>query len=250
MMKTLILTLALLLAFGSAGMADSVQEDSADFDVTLSVAPYVAVENITEELDHIHGLFGGGYELSGEPGVYVSDGSATDTYVKGIDAWNADFDWDYQYMGEWNRNSDDYEGMVEKFKIQANTDVTATLEWTLDSQEDWPNLPTIFRISSSTDMGTDGWMDDYDRRGQGRGDWSDVHAVVANRLDVQGAYEDLHQRHNDEVAREQATFPVAFDESGGPVLFHINSALLIPKADSVQADDYTTTLQVTVAADQ
>ncbi len=246
MMKTLVLTLVLLLSFGNAAMAASHQDDYAEFDVTLSVADYVAVENITDDVPYITGLFGGGDELSGEPGIYVSDGSATLNYAQNISAWNDDFDWDYQYMGEWDRTNPEYEGTVEKFKIQANTHVLATLEWT--DQDGWPNLPTIFRISSSTDMGTDGLMDESDRRGRGRGDWGDDLAVVANTLDVGGEYEDLHQAHNDNVANAESSIHVAFEQSGGPVLFHINSALLIPKSDSVESGDYDTTLRVTVAA--
>lgn len=235
-------TLVLVLAFGSMALAS----DEAQFPITLSIDPYMAVYNVTNDpaMEHIKGLFGGGESLSGEPGIYISDGGATGNYANSLVSTGVwDGTWDLWYTESTLRRDSEYVAHVEKFAIQANTDVEVTFE---SNFVGWPNIPTFFRISSSSVIGEEG--DHAEGFGRGRGAWGTDVAVIGNDLNDGGIYASLYAAHNDHFDQEDR-FDVDFIQCTGPVLYHINGGLLIPKADAVEArDDYQTILVVTVAA--
>ncbi|MFP4661299.1 MAG: hypothetical protein ACLFPF_03835 [Halanaerobiales bacterium] len=237
----LLLMLGLVLGMGSVVMAQD--SASADVDVNVTISEYYDVWFDTP--DTYKGLFGVGddeYDGNqidiGEAGIYISDGKAT--RVCAVDYWAAGGATDDMVVEEFYDEGQLDDPQVELFKVDANTVVDVTLSSDFDG---WLNAPTLFRVSSS---GTD-------ERINGIGDWEDDLAVIGNEV-AQVDNEDFHDiidAHNDGLEGLDPTFTIDFADTyicHGPLEFHVNGALWLPKISQVAADEYSTELVVTVAA--
>ena len=244
MKKLLVMVLAMLLimSFSAVGLA---AEAEADVDVMVTVEPYYDVWFATPI--NYYGLFGDINTPIGQPGIYISDGQATVDSVTGI--WSSALAATVSNGISSGQVYQDYfqEGQigdprVELFKVDANTmvDVTLSADFT-----GWMNAPTLFRVSSDADEPTI----------NGYGDWATDLALVGNTVNHvnNGDYNALLDAHNTAAAGLDDTFTLDFAEEllcHGPIDFHLNGALWMPKASQVAAGDYEATVIITVAASQ
>jgi hypothetical protein len=246
MRKFSIVVLALFLVMGLSAWGLAADTDSLNFSVT--VAPYYEIEFDTPA--NYKGLFAqheaSFSEMIGKPGIYVSDGGVTRDFA--IDVFWAPAIVSAQanginsgvlnapYFAEGQIN----DPMVELFKVDANTmvDVTLSADWS-----GWMNAPTILRVSSDEDEATI----------NGYGDWDTELAVVGNTVNnvFNADYNDLLDDHNTALAGLNDTFTLDFAEEllcHGPIDFHLNGALWMPKASQVAAGEYSAEVTVTIAA--
>jgi hypothetical protein len=244
MRKILVLALAMLLVMGvsAVGLA---QNDSDNVGVNVTVAPYYEIWFATP--GNYLGLFGNTTYPIGQPGIYISDGGTTRNSV--LSTWSAAIAAAQSNGINSGQVYQDYfdEGQigdpqVELFKVDANTQVDVTLSADFAG---WMNAPTLFRVSSDEDEPTI----------NGYGDWATDLAVVGNTVSHvnNGDYNDLLDEHNDALAGLNDTFTLDFADEllcSGPIDFHLNGALWMPKASQVAAGDYDATVIVTVAAAQ
>ncbi len=244
MKKLLVLALAMLLVMGvsAVGLA---QNDSDNVGVNVTVAPYYEIWFDTPA--SYKGLFGNTNTPIGQPGIYISDGQATVNSVMGI--WSnaisqavSDGITTGQVYQDYFDEGQLGDPQVELFKVDANTivDVTLSADFT-----GWMNAPTLFRVSS----------DDNNNYINGYGDWADDLALVGNTVSPvnNGNYNDTLAAHNTAVAGLNDTFTLDFADQllcSGPIDFHLNGALWMPKASQVAAGDYEAEVIVTVAAAQ
>ncbi|SIR53128.1 hypothetical protein [Halanaerobium kushneri] len=242
MKKLLILSLALLFVMSISGVIIAAE---ANVGVNVTVSPYMDVWFVpADESDPDYlGLFGNDALEIGEPGIYISDGNATKNSVLSIwdpvkTAAETDGITSFLVLQDYFSQGQLPAPQVEKFKVDANTNVNVTLSANFD---DWMNAPTIFRVSS----------DDTDINGIG--DWATDLALVGNTVDMvsNAVYNPALTAHNNAVTGLNDTFSLDFANTylcHGPLEFHLNGALWIPKASQVAADDYSATVIVTVSA--
>ncbi|RAK10620.1 hypothetical protein C8C77_10411 [Halanaerobium saccharolyticum] len=242
MKKLLVMVLAMLLVMGVSAVGLAADAE-ADVDVMVTVDPYYDVWFDTP--GSYKGLFGNTMHPIGQPGIYISDGQATVNSVTGIwsnaiaAAVNSGVTSGQVYQDYFDEGQLG-DPQVELFKVDANTivDVTLSADFT-----GWMNAPTLFRVSS----------DDDNNYINGYGDWATDLAVVGNTVNpvFNGDYNDLLNEHNMAVEGLDDTFTLDFAEEllcHGPIDFHLNGALWMPKASQVAAGDYEATVIVTVAA--
>ncbi len=242
MKKLAVITLALVFMLGMVSFSALGLSEDATVPVDITISEFVSLDFITEDYEY-DGLFP--YTIEGEPGLYISDGNATKTFAE--DLWGDEWD----IKGQFNPSG--YQD-VEKFMVDANTNVEITLEADFTN---WPNLPTLFRISSHEDMPMDTQNANPGIIGTGLGNsWYHTWADVGNEVDPDNAglfaNEDFLSYHNDRYeGRQEDSFYLDFGGdylSSGPAMFHINGALLVPKASMAPAGEYSADVTVTVAA--
>jgi len=245
MKKLLVIVLAMLLVMGVSAVGLAASHEEAEVDVNVTVEPYYDVWFDTPA--NYYGVFGDINTPIGQPGIYISDGQATVNSVTGI--WSSALAAAVSNGISSGQVYQDYfqEGQigdprVELFKVDANTmvDVTLSADFT-----GWMNAPTLFRVSSDA---TEPTINGY-------GNWATDLALVGNTVqNVNNAdYNPLLDAHNTAVAGLDDTFTLDFAEEllcHGPIDFHLNGALWMPKASQVAAGDYEATVIVTVAASQ
>ncbi|MFP4020921.1 MAG: hypothetical protein ACLFUK_04885 [Halanaerobium sp.] len=239
----IVLSILLITVFSAVGLAAA--PAVAEVEVNVTVEPYFEVWFDTPEI--YKGLFGNENTAIGQPGIYISDGNTTRNSVLEI--------WDSAIISAENNGISsgevygDYfdEGQgdspqVELFKVDANTKVNVNLSADFS---DWMNAPTIFRVSSDQDS------NDIN----GYGDWATDLALVGN-TDLTAnnpLYQSLLDEHNTAVAGLNDTFTLDFADEllcYGPLDFHLNGALWLPKTSQVAAGDYKTIVIVTVSASE
>lgn len=237
----LFLMIALVFSMGSMVMAAST-EVVTDVDVNITITEYFDAWFDTP--DHYQGLFGVGNSGEvpiGEAGIYISDGQATVNSALGI--WNSAGATSAMVHGEFFNKGQLDNPQVEMFKVDANTMVDVTLSSTWDN---WLNAPTLFRVSSS----------DSDDRINGFGNWNDDLAVIGNDVEPvnNSEYQAIVDAHNTAVNNDlNPTFTLDFGDElicNGPLEFHLNGALWLPKISQVAAGDYSTDVVITVAASE
>ncbi|MFW5986192.1 MAG: hypothetical protein ACOCQH_02405 [Halanaerobiales bacterium] len=239
----LVLSLALVMGISAVSFASST-DVTADVGVNVTVAPYYDVWFVPDA-EGYKGLFGNDEVPIDQPGIYISDGQATVNSVLGI--WEDAIDSAEANGIETGEVYQEYfvEGQlddpqVELFRVDANTMVDVTLS---SDFEGWMNAPTLFRVSSDED------------EINGIGDWATDLAVIGNTVQTVANedYNGLLNAHNAALEELNDTFTLDFAEEllcHGPLEFHLNGALWLPKASQVAADEYDTTVTVTVAAAQ
>jgi hypothetical protein len=254
MKKIMLLGLAVLLIMGMSPAVLAVNGSVSDNqDITVEISEYYAVEFLPHGIDKygndIVGLFGegqAGFELLGAPGIYVSDGSSTKNRIKSL--WSAaiavapeavvDPDDYYMYAAGTSPNT------VDVFTVDANTEVEVTLS---SDFLGWLNAPTILRVSSS---------ENDPSYIHGIGNWSDQLAEIRNLVSYvpNSDYDAMIDQHN--ALSLDPSFVLDFTDTDfendkylcyGPIEFHVNAAIWLPKVSMAAAGEYTTNIVVTVA---
>ncbi|RCW52332.1 hypothetical protein [Halanaerobium sp. ST460_2HS_T2] len=231
-MLTIGLTMLLVLSLSAVGMAYEYGKDGdqgATVGVGVTVLPYMDVW-YDSPVDY-DGLFAG--DIEGMPGIYISDGTATNTSA--LNLWGPAGAVAGDIITAYNPGeSTKY---VEMFKVEANTHVEVMLEvdWT-----NWMNTPTFFRVSS----------DENDIKGIG--DWADELARVRNtptyKPETPQEFKDIIDSHNGTDLDNSFDVDFADYLCEGPLEFHVNAGLWLLKIGQVLADDYSADVTVTVAA--
>ncbi|RAK10616.1 hypothetical protein C8C77_10415 [Halanaerobium saccharolyticum] len=243
MKKLLVVVLAMLLVAGFSAVGLAASPAVAEVIVNVTVEPYYDVWFDTPDI--YKGLFGNENTPIGQPGIYISDGNTTRNSV--LDIWDSAIAYAenngissgevYEAYFEEGQGASP---QVELFKVDANTTVDVTLSADFTG---WMDAPTIFRVSSDQD--TD--------QINGYGDWATDLALVGNTgLTANNPlYQPLLDEHNTAAAGLDDTFTLDFADEllcYGPIDFHLNGALWMPKVSQVAAGDYEAIVIVTVAA--
>ncbi len=240
MRKLLVLSLALVLVLSMSGIGMAFEygkdgDQGATAGVTVEVMPMMDIwYDSPGTYDGLFGSISGGGELDLGPGIYISDGTATNNSA--VNLWGAagatlgDILTDY--------NPGEVTKYVEMFKVEANTLVEVTL--TADFSN-WMNTPTFFRVSSDANgiKGIGSWGDELARY---------VNSGLTYKAETPQEYKDIIDIHN--ALSPDNTFEIDFANylCEGPLEFHVNAGLWLLKFGQVAADEYTADVTVTVAA--
>lgn len=235
MKRLSVLSLALLLVLAVSSMSLA-SLGEVKFDVNMYIPAYAEIGTIGDPA--FNNLFSP--TLTGEAGLYISDGNATKNFAKNV--WSLPESAVVQPYSSEGTLDNFPDTRVAKFYVDANTDVNVTLsatDWSL-----WANTPTLFRVSSGphTNM-------TYKPYGP---NWNTTYAVIYNTV-YGGVVPDTNifkpelEAHNALI--DDPTFLVGFRQSEGPFEFHINGALWLPKIGQVEGDKtYEVELVVTIDA--
>ena len=238
MKRLSVLSLAILLVFAasSVGLAN---QNEVTFDVEMYIPAYFEIGTIDANGVPFNRLFADTPTgISGEPGLYISDGNATRTFAK--DVWGLDeSDVVTPYSDDGTLDGADGP-RVAKFYVDANTAVSVTLsapDWS-----GWANTPTLFRISSGPHPNLT-----FAPYGPS---WDTTYAEIYNtvyggNVPQDSPFKTEFENHN--ALSDEPSFTVEFRESEGPFEFHINGAMWLPKIGQVAGDTtYDVELVVTV----
>ncbi|MFW6015720.1 MAG: hypothetical protein ACOCRK_04730 [bacterium] len=228
----------MLLVLGFSSALFAADTDTLTFDIT--VEPAMDIWFVQPLLEGYKGVFGSDSPV-GEAGIYISDGGATETSALNIWASAISYadenDIERAIVAAYSDGNTLPDPQVDMFKVDANVNVLVTIE---SDFAGWLNAPTLLRVSSD------------EEEIQGIGDWSTDLAVIGNEVEQvnNSLYNTIIDYHN-EAVEQSDSFEILFGDDyicHGPLEFHLNGALWLPKVSMIAADEYQTDVVITVAA--